>query len=104
MQNIQHLIKSGTLKSYYKDWLKSATVENILHVDKVYLLCEKNYSGGGDQVIECMNPAEVLEELPTLKEVKEYCGIRVDAAMNARFGDHDDSELKYAENHKNWKK
>ena len=102
MQNKDNL-KSSTLQCYHKEWQKTATAENILYVDKVYLLCEKNYGGGGDQVIECMSPAEVLEDLPTLKEVKEYCGIRVDMALDRRFGDDDDSELRYAENYKNWK-
>ena len=102
MLNIQHLIKSRSLKIYHKNWQRSATVEDILYIDKVYLLCEKNYSGGGDQVVVCMTPEEILQDMPTLEEVKKYCSIRVEMALNQRPGDSDDWQLKYAENNKNW--
>ena len=102
MQNI-HSIQSSTLKSVYKEWQKTATEEQLQHVDKVYHLCEDNYDGGGDVVCECMAPKEVLKELPTMDKVKEYCGWHVEGAMNARFGDDDDKELRYSKNHDNWK-
>lgn len=90
-------VKSNTLKSIYKNWQESATEQQIEFVDSVYALCEKNYSNGGDDVVEGFTPVEILTEFKSLNEVREYCGLRVEDATNKRWGEDSDPELARAE-------
>jgi hypothetical protein len=89
----------------YKEWLATATAEQIAFVDQVYAVCEKHYQDGGDVVLECFTPAEVLEKFKTLEEVREYCGLKVEQALNARWGEDDDPQVARADRfEKNWRK
>ena len=90
--------------SLYKKWIAGAEEKQIKHVNSVYKLAEKNYENGGDQIVECFNPQEIMEMFPTLKSVKEYCGLKIDQALDARFREDSDTELVTAENfNNNWK-
>ena len=94
-------MKSNTL-SIYKTWLATAAVPQIAFVDAVYEMCEKNYEAGGDTIVECYDPAEILAEFDTLDEVKEFCGLRVELALNARWGEDSDPEVAQAERYDDW--
>ncbi len=81
----------------YKEWLKTASKEAIAFVDQVYALCEKNYDRGGDMVVECMEPNEILEEYQTLEDVKIGIGAQIEKALNQRWGEDDDPQLKMSQ-------
>lgn len=79
--------------TYYKRWLESAAPEAIEFVDSVYEFCEKHYEAGGDTICECLDPSDIMEEFKTLDDVKEYMGIKVEQALDCRWGEDDDPEL-----------
>lgn len=82
-------MKSTTLP-LYRAWLATATPEQIEFVDSVYEICERNYEAGGDMVVECVSPEEVLKEFTSLDEVKETCLLHVEQEQNARWGEDSD--------------
>lgn len=88
----------------YKTWLETAAEDDIEFVDAIYAECEEHYSDGGDTVVECMSPTEVLEAFKAGRiSVREYCGLQVEQALNARWGEDNDPELARAERHRdNW--
>jgi hypothetical protein len=92
-------ISSNTLKQY-KDFLATESKEKIEFVDQVYSLCEKNYENGGDIVVESFTPPEILDEFKTLKDVKKFCGVKIEHALNFRLGEDDDPQLKDYDNFK----
>ena len=53
-------MKSKVL-AIYKTWLASATPEQIEFADQVYSICEEHYESGGDRIVECWEPKDVLE-------------------------------------------
>jgi hypothetical protein len=83
---------TGTLK-LYKAWIATASPEEVTFVDEVYAICEKNYSRGGDTICECWTPEEVLRGFKTLDDVRTYCGLKVEQAMNSRWGEDTDPEM-----------
>lgn len=82
-------MKSKTLALYTKA-LSTATSEQVEFVDSVYALCEENYAAGGDVICETFSPKEILAEFTSLKEVKAFCKLHVDAETNARWGEDSD--------------
>ena len=86
-------MQSNTI-SVYASWIAAATEEQIAFVDAVYTLCESHYSEGGDTVVETFHPREILMEFKNIKDVREYCGLRLEAASNARWGEDNDAEVK----------
>lgn len=94
-------MKSQTLP-IYKTWLKTATASQITFVDSVYTLCEENYDKGGDVVCECLGPKEILGQFTSNADVREYCGLQVEQALNARWGEDSDPELARAEQSEAW--
>lgn len=80
----------------YKEYMaeKGYSPEKIAFVNSVYELCERNYDKGGDIIIECWEPAEILDSFLTLDAVREHCGIMVDKALDARWGEDTDPELR----------
>lgn len=94
-------MKSYSLK-LYKKWLGQATPEQIELVDAIYHECEKNYDRGGDIVVETMNPQDVLEQFVSVRDAIEYCGIKVEQALNTRWGEDTDEELKRYDDFKKW--
>lgn len=85
-------MKSSTLP-IYKSWLEAASQESIDFVDSVYALCEEHYEHGGSVVVEAMTPGEILEEFKDLAQVRKYCGLRLEQALNARWGEDDDPQV-----------
>jgi hypothetical protein len=86
-----------------KEWLATATPEQIEFVDQVYAMCEKHYSDGGDTIVECYTPQEILEEFKTLDDAKERCGMAIEQALNARWGEDTDPEVERARRYDEWK-
>ena len=94
-------MKSGTLGIYNK-WLATATPEQVAFVDAIYHEAEENYSRGGDEIVECYDPEEVLAYFKNLK-VKKFCKAVVERGLEYRNGDDTDSEwLRYLDFKKNW--
>lgn len=94
-------MKSRTLP-LYQTWLALAAVPQIAFVDAVYALCEEHYDAGGDTIVECFTPVEILAEFDHIDQVKPYCGLKVEQALNARWGEDDDPEVGQAERFDEW--
>ena len=92
-------MKSTTLPNY-TNWLSNATPDQITKVDEIYLACEQHYQQGGDAVVECMGPEEVLKHLGSVEDARRYCNLGTENAQNARWGEDSDPELKI----KTWEK
>lgn len=60
---------------------------------EIKAVCEANYEAGGDEIIECFTDQEIVERFATVAEAKEFCGLRVEMAMNARWGEDSDPEV-----------
>ena len=86
----------------YKKWLETASRERVEFVDSVYALCERNYENGGDVVVESMSPAEIVDDFDSLDDAKTMCGLVVEQALNARWGEDTDSELNLADRYGKW--
>ena len=95
------MTKSRTI-SIYGDWADDKTPEQVAFIDSVYAVCEANYDAGGDTVVECFDPDEILDQFKTLDEVRKYCGIKLEQALNTRWGDDEDEELKAYERFRKW--
>ena len=95
-------MKSGTIK-LYSVWLEGASPEAVEFVDAVYALCEKHYSAGGDTVVECMGPNEVLETFKSLRDVRSFCGLRVSREADCRWGEDSDPEVARLRAFDEWK-
>ena len=99
------MLQSQTINIYEK-WLQTASQEDIEFVDAIYRECEEHYDDGGDTVVECMSPAEVLEAFRDdehAMSVREYCGLMVEQATNTRCGEDSDPGLVRAERfNDNW--
>jgi hypothetical protein len=95
--NSQTLRNGGPAK-----WLAQAAVPQIAFVDAVYAMCEEHYGAGGDTIVECYTPEEILEEFETLDDVRRFCGLKVEQALNARWGEDDDPEVGRAERFDEW--
>ena len=95
-------MKSRTLQNSYKKWTNSAPIEQVELVDAIFKECEDHYDAGGDTVVECMSPEEILLEFRSVEEAKEYCGIQVEAALNARWGEDGDPELSRHDRFNEW--
>jgi hypothetical protein len=79
------------------------TSEQQAFVDEVKRVCTDNYEAGGDTIIECYTDEQILKEFKTMDEVKDFCGLQVESALNARWGDDDDPELERSEAFEGWK-
>ena len=94
-------MKSQTL-SLYKEWLAIANTEQIEFVDDVFALCEAHYEQGGDTVVECYSPKEILKEFSTLYDVKVLCGLKVEQELNYRWGEDTDPEMERSKRFQEW--
>ena len=92
-------MKSATLK-IYKNW--TAAAPQLTFVDAVYAMCEEHYDAGGDTICECYTPDEIIAEFTNLDEVKEHCGLKVEQALNCRWGEDSDPEVKRQERYNEW--
>lgn len=87
------MVTSNNLTHLYKDWQATASAKDVEFVDSVFALCEKNYEAGGDVVVECLGPQDILEKFKSLDEVREYCGLLTENATNFRWGEDTDPEV-----------
>ena len=87
----------------YPEWVKSAPAQTIEFVKSVYKLCTDNYDAGGDTIVECFSPQEIVNQFKSLEEVKEFCGIKIEQELNARWGEDTDAAVGRAKNFENWK-
>lgn len=94
-------MKSKTLP-IYKHWLATAKAKQIAFVDEVFAMCEANYAAGGDTVVECMSPQDILDEFKSLRDVKKYCGLIVEQATNCRWGEDTDPEIERLRAFEDW--
>lgn len=83
---------SQTLPVYSK-WLENANAKDIEFVDQVYTLAESLYEKGGDQIVECYGPTDILSSFETLQDVRESIGLARECRLNARWGEDSDPEL-----------
>lgn len=94
-------MKSNTLSSYQK-WLSTATPAQIELVDSIYHECEQHYEDGGDTIVECYSPEEIVAEFKSVKDAKDFCGLKVEQATNFRWGEDNDPEVERSNRFKEW--
>ncbi len=94
-------MKSHTIK-LYDNWINSASQVQIELVDEIYHQCENHYDAGGDTVVECYEPHQILDEFKSVDDAKEFCGIKVEQALNARWGEDSDPQLETYRKFKQW--
>jgi len=93
-------MKSSTLP-LYRSWLETASQLDVTRVDDIYYECEQHYDVGGDIVVECMEPSEILSHFfvegrdwgQVLASVRDFCNAHTDAAKDCRWGEDSDPEL-----------
>ena len=85
-------MRSKTL-GLYASWLSSATAEQASFVDEVFALCELNYEAGGDQVVECFGPDDIVERFTSFDDVQRYVRLINGRAADCRWGDDSDPEI-----------
>jgi hypothetical protein len=96
-------MKSETI-NLYKPWIATARKGQVTFVDEVYHLAEEHYNAGGDTIVECFSPEEILTEFTTFQQVRDFCGVKVEAELNAREGNDSDPEVKRYSNFQEWAK
>jgi len=98
-------MKSKELRSRHNiAWLVKATLEQIELADAIFAECEAHYSAGGDIIVECYTPAEVVAEFGSVADVVGFCGLKVEQELNARWGEDADPELDRMKAHDEWEK
>jgi hypothetical protein len=95
-------MKSNTLTRCYGRWQAGATAQQIAFVDSVFELAERNYDAGGDTIVECWEPDEILDRFRNLDDVRTFCGMNIDRELDARWGEDSDPEIGRAERFKSW--
>ena len=79
------------------------TPERRAFAKAVRKLCMENYDRGGDVVVECFTLEEIAAEFETFDDVKDFCGLLIEKALDARWGEDNDPEVTAAERFKGWK-
>jgi len=88
-------MKSKTMQYPFAQlWAKSAEPEAVALVDEIYAAAEEHYNQGGDQIVECFTPDEVLSTFRSVEEAKEHCNILTDRAKDQRWGEDSDPQLR----------
>lgn len=87
-------LKSKTIRLFKEGkHFQQLKPDEVKFVDDVYGICERNYDAGGDVVVECFDPARIVEEFNTLADVKRYIEVRLSRALDCRLGNDDDPEM-----------
>lgn len=68
-------MKSSSAKRTYAKKVAELTTEQAQLVDSIYHWAEENYEEGGDTIVDCYTPAEILESFTSLEDAIETCGI-----------------------------
>ena len=79
------IVKSNTLK-VYKAWLKKALYKEVNFVDKVFIFCEEHYNSGGDHIVECFRPSDIIDRFNNVDQVKEFIGLKEEQKKNQAWG------------------
>jgi hypothetical protein len=77
-------MQSNSLRTTYKNWTETATPAQIELVDAIFAKCEECYEDGGDTIVECFRPAEILEQFKSVKEAMDFCELKAEQALNTR--------------------
>jgi len=106
-------MNSQVMRTLYQDWAATASPEDVEFVDNIFAEAEDHYDDGGDTVVECFDPPDILRtfrdgehcdilniDIPPMT-LREYCGLKVEQALNTRWGEDDDPEVKRAERFEN---
>ena len=72
-------------------------------VEEIKAACFKNYDGGGNVIVECFTDEEIATEFDSVEAAKEYCGRRMEQALNCRLGTDEDPELEAYKRFEEWK-
>tara|TARA_R110000803_G_scaffold59101_8_gene117491 strand:+ start:4014 stop:4370 length:357 start_codon:yes stop_codon:yes gene_type:complete len=115
----KYIPKSESLRHGNFKWSAGATKVDLKFVDTVFRIAEANYERGGDEIVECYTPETIIESRDNAKETyrkigskkrvtakgwaRDTVGLRLDAALNVRWGEDSDPELERAESFKGWK-
>ena len=84
--------QSQTINLYWR-WTETASEEDIGFVDAIYDEAEEHYDEGGDTIVECFTPVEVLETFKGKPiSVRAFCQGHLEKALNARWGEDDDPQ------------
>lgn len=86
----------------YAEKLAKLTPEQQTFVRAVYAECEKHYSDGGDVIVECYEPADIVEEFSSMQDVVAFIGLKVEQELNARPGNDDDPQLDRMRRYEQW--
>ena len=88
-------VVSQSLQRTHKKWVQGQwnSPEIVNFVDRIYKMCEDQYDEGGEYVVECFTPREIIERFRTQSQVREYCKLAREQALNARFGDENEHWL-----------
>lgn len=83
---------SSTL-SLYSKWLENAAPQHIEFVDQIYTMAESLYEKGGDQIVECYGPEDILSSFESLEDAQERIALSHENRLNSRWGEDSDPEL-----------
>lgn len=62
-------------------------------VDEVRKFAMNNYEAGGDIIVETFTDDEIVKEFENMEQVRDYIGLKLEVALNKRWGDESDQEL-----------
>lgn len=96
------MFRSNNLRNCYKSWASQACPTEAAFVDAVYALCEEHYAEGGDRIVECFDPRDIIKTFRGINDVKEYIGLHLEQALNARWGEDTDRELEEHRRGQDW--
>lgn len=85
-------LKSYNLRNIYRDWVAKACPVQVAFVDEAYALCESRYEEGGDRIVECWSPEEIVKTFRGMEDIRKYLGLVTEQALNTRWGEDDDPQ------------
>jgi len=85
--------KNRMVQSSFDAYGNKYTTEQYNLVDEILTICHKNYSNGGDIIIETFEFEEILKEFKNLDDIKNYIEISLEQEKNCRWGEDNDPEL-----------
>lgn len=86
-------LNSHNLKHCYKAWAAQACPTQVAFVDEAYALCEAHYGEGGDRIVECWTPQEIVKTFRGMEDIRKYLGLVTEQALNTRWGEDDDPQV-----------
>lgn len=85
-------MKSNVL-SLYTSWVETASPEDLKKADDFYFICEQNYEAGGDAIVECYSPEDLLREFKTIMDLRIAVERHNEQGTNCRWGEDTDPEV-----------